>query len=167
MPNSPTTAPDLTPLRVVLDTNVVLDLLVFGDARARPLHAALQAGRLQALISEATQFELTDVLGRPFLAPWGIPADQVLAALRDWSQPVAAADTRPAPPAPRCRDADDQKFIDLALAAGARWLFSHDRALLALAKRARLRGLDILTPQAWAAGPGAALPTATEKLSPK
>jgi predicted nucleic acid-binding protein len=167
MPNSPRTAPDLLPPRVVLDTNVVLDLLVFGDARARPLHAALQAGHLQALATEATLFELADVLGRPFLAPWGVPAEQVLSTLRGWSPHMAAAGTSPVPPAPRCRDADDQKFIDLALAAGARWLFSHDRALLALAKRARLRGLDILTPQAWAASQGAALPTAVENLSPK
>ncbi|MFT7776961.1 putative toxin-antitoxin system toxin component, PIN family [Roseateles sp.] len=48
-----------------------------------------------------------------------------------------------------CRDPDDQKFIDLALAARARWLISRDKAVLALAKRARLRGLAILTPERW------------------
>jgi len=50
----------------------------------------------------------------------------------------------------RCTDRDDQMFIDLALACGARWLLSRDRAVLKLGKRARLLGLDILTPAVWA-----------------
>ena len=48
-----------------------------------------------------------------------------------------------------CRDPDDQMFIDLALAERARWLISRDRAVLALAKRARAQGLEILTPERW------------------
>lgn len=140
------------PWRVVLDTNVVLDLLVFADPRARPLSDALQAGRLSAITSNATLFELTDVLARPFLAPWGVPAESVLATLQRWGQCIGDIPAPPAPPSPRCRDGDDQKFVDLALATQARWLISHDRAVLALAKRARQRGLHILTPQAWATG---------------
>lgn len=157
MPNPTPNPPDATAAQVVLDTNVVLDLLVFGDARARPLCEALQGGRLRAITSDATLFELADVLGRAFVAPWGVPAEQVLATLRGWGRTVMDTEACPAPPAPRCRDADDQKFIDLALATGACWLISHDRALLALAKRARLRGLEILTPQAWANSQGVAL----------
>jgi len=167
MPKLTPNPPDAAAAQVVLDTNVVLDLLVFGDARARPLCEALQAGRLLAITSEATLFELADVLGRPFVAPWGVPAEQVLATLRGWGQTVADASASPTPPAPRCRDADDQKFIDLALVTGARWLISHDRALLALAKRARLRGLEILTPQAWAASHRGSSPGAIEDLSLK
>lgn len=56
------------------------------------------------------------------------------------------------PPAPlnlRCSDADDQIFVDLALAQGARWLITHDRALLKLARRAGGRGLAIVTPTCW------------------
>jgi len=48
-----------------------------------------------------------------------------------------------------CRDPDDQMFIDLAVEAKARWLISRDRAVLALAKRARAFGVEILTPEAW------------------
>ncbi|WP_369293093.1 PIN domain-containing protein [Klebsiella variicola] len=48
-----------------------------------------------------------------------------------------------------CRDQDDQKFIDLALDARARWLVSRDKAVLALAKRARARQLLIVTPERW------------------
>jgi predicted nucleic acid-binding protein len=37
----------------------------------------------------------------------------------------------------RCKDPDDQVFIDLAVHVGARWLFSKDAALLKLARRAQ------------------------------
>jgi predicted nucleic acid-binding protein len=50
----------------------------------------------------------------------------------------------------RCSDPDDQKFLDLALRADARWLLSRDDHLLALARRARREGLfEILAPQEW------------------
>ena len=51
----------------------------------------------------------------------------------------------------RCTDGDDQKFIDLALGHGARWLLSRDRAVLKLARRARPLGLSVLTPETWSA----------------
>ena len=51
---------------------------------------------------------------------------------------------------PRCRDPDDQKFLDLATRVRARWLLSRDDHLLVLAKRARRDGLfAILTPSEW------------------
>jgi len=36
---------------------------------------------------------------------------------------------------PKCRDRDDQKFLELAHASGAEWLVSKDRAVLKLARR--------------------------------
>jgi predicted nucleic acid-binding protein len=52
----------------------------------------------------------------------------------------------------RCTDADDQKFIDLACAAPARWLVSRDRAVLKLRRRAATDGLVIVTPDGWRLG---------------
>ena len=49
----------------------------------------------------------------------------------------------------RCTDADDQKFIDLALAARAVALLSADRAVLRLARRASAFGLVITTVAGW------------------
>ena len=42
-------------------------------------------------------------------------------------------------------------FIDLALAAGVQWLFTRDRALLRLARKARERGVIVLRPADWSA----------------
>jgi uncharacterized protein len=146
---SPTTPPQEAEL-VVLDTNVLLDLLVFDDARSRGLHRALQAGRLQALTTAAMLDELADVLSRPFLTRWLVDAPAVLAQAHSLCRVVAGI----APGtvgAPRCADPDDQMFIDLAWSWPARWLFSRDRALLDLARAAGLRGLSVLTPAAWVA----------------
>jgi len=62
----------------------------------------------------------------------------------------------------RCKDPDDQVFIDLALHLNAQWLFTKDAALLKLAKRARLRGTQVLSLQQWvaAAAQGPSLPWA-------
>ena len=49
----------------------------------------------------------------------------------------------------RCTDADDQKFIDLALGARAVALLSADRAVLRLARRAAAFGLVITTVAGW------------------
>lgn len=119
---------------IVLDTNIVLDLLVFEDAAARPLREALQAGRLRWIATSAMREELVRVLAYPqiakSLAHHGRDAAGVLA--------VFDARARMLEPAPRagvtCKDADDQKFIDLAVAQRA-WLLSKDRAVLGMGKR--------------------------------
>ena len=136
----------------VLDTNVLLDLLVFADARSQNLHRALQARQVQALTTVAMLDELADVLSRPFLTRWKVDGHAVLAQAHGLCRVVEGF----APGtvgAPRCTDPDDQMFIDLAWAWPARWLFSRDRALLVLARAASLRGLGVLTPAAWAARP--------------
>ncbi len=53
------------------------------------------------------------------------------------------------PALPRCRDADDQKFLELAARLPADWLISKDKALLSLA---RTRGLGFRILSAAAAG---------------
>lgn len=141
-------------VEVVIDTNVALDWLVFADARVQPLREAVRAGRLRWLATAAMRDELEHMLRHRDLARWAADADAALAQFDQLALPVAA------PPAGavqglRCRDADDQGFIDLALSRRAAWLFTRDRALLALARRARAHGVGIVTPAAW---PGAAAP---------
>ncbi len=133
---------------VVLDTNVVLDLWMFGDVRAGPLLQALQHGRLTALVTAPMLAELADVLSRPFARAWLMQPAHVFAQLQAIARLVES--TAPSPPAPRCSDPDDQKFIDLAWAWPACVLFSRDRAVLKLARAAARHGLRIATPEAWA-----------------
>ena len=138
--------PSLTPSPgVVLDTNVVLDWLLFDDPAARAVAIAVMQQRLRWIATTAMRDELAEVLGAGLAAARG--RDPVC-LLQAWDRYVT-----PRPPAAshplRCRDADDQMFIDLALGAGASWLVSRDRAVLALSRRAALLGLRIVRPAEW------------------
>ena len=122
------------PRTLVLDTNVVLDLLVFADKGASAVRAALEDGGLRWLATQAMRDELERVLSYaqivPKLAYYELAAGDVLAAFDRHSQQVDVA----AKSAVTCKDPHDQKFIDLAVAHGAT-LLSKDRAVLALKKR--------------------------------
>ncbi|MBI5275060.1 MAG: putative toxin-antitoxin system toxin component, PIN family [Burkholderiales bacterium] len=120
---------------LVLDTNVVLDLLVFGDPRTERLRAALDAREVRWLATPAMRDELLHVMAYPNLAGRA-EAAVVLAAfdhLSEW-----AAD--PLPSHVTCRDGDDQKFVDLAVAHRA-LLVSKDKDVLKLKRR--LRKLEV------------------------
>jgi len=119
---------------IVLDTNIVLDLLVFDDPATPPLKDALATRRLRWIATPSMREELARVLAYPHIVPrlshYQLSADDVLAAFDRQAQMVAAA--------PRascvCKDPDDQKFIDLALAHRA-VLLSKDHAVLRLKRR--------------------------------
>lgn len=134
---------------VVIDTQTVMDWLIFRDARVAPMVVALEAGRLRWIGRPEMLGELRHVLGRGIAASYG--PDLALIE-RTFAERCQMLEQVP-PPAVRlvCRDPDDQMFIDLAIAAPARWLISRDRAVLALAKRARAFGLGIVKPEVWAA----------------
>lgn len=137
---------------LVLDTNAVLDWLVFRDARMALLAAALESGAVRWLACPGMRDELQRVLSYGSLATWNPDSERVLAIFDRRHQPCSQP--TPTGPAWRCSDADDQVFIDLALAHGARWLVTHDRALLHLRRRARAAGLLVLRPCDWP-GPAA------------
>lgn len=160
-----------TPPRLVLDTNACLDLFVFAAPEVALLHAALQRGEVIAITSAECRDEWLRVLRYPVLR-LETPAIDAAVAAHDAlvrcvdlglgppssgaseAQALVAArygiPTHPAGPVPRCADPDDQKFLQLAHACGARWLLSRDKAVLALARRARRAGLfHIIEPAAW------------------
>lgn len=136
------------PRRVVLDTNVLVSLWIFGDGRYADLRRALEDGRWRALANAASLDEFARVLAYPQFAL--ACARQVLALdeYRRLAEVVAAPPGQRAA-LPRCKDQDDQKFLELARDGGADWLVTSDRALLVLARRQRLAHLfRILTPDA-------------------
>jgi putative PIN family toxin of toxin-antitoxin system len=123
----------LTEPLLVIDTNVVLDLLHFDDATARPLRLALEAGRLRCVVTAATLDELLRVLAYP---EFGLdPARQAALFARYQALSESAKTVEVDAGLPRCSDPDDQKFIELAAAARAQGLVSKDRAVLKLRRR--------------------------------
>lgn len=138
--------------RLVLDTNVCLDLYIYGSPYCASLAAALRAGTQQALTNAACREEWLRVLGYTHLALDEARRAQAVAAYDAQLAPWTATAPAEAASLPRCRDADDQKFLELAQACGARYLLSRDKALLKLARRTRRdHGFDILTPLAYSA----------------
>ena len=147
---TPPGAPDgqiVTPgSALVLDTNIVLDLLVFDDPVFRALRQALDGGTVEWLATPAMRDELERVLAYShilarLLAP-NTTRVCVLAQFDQFSRTVAV----PPGAAIRCSDTDDQMFIDLAVAHRAS-LLSKDRAVLSLHKR--LAGLGVRASSAW------------------
>ena len=134
-------------MRLVLDTNVVLDLLVFGDPRAQALKDGLESGALQWLATPAMREELARVLAYPKLAPRvafhrGSPD----AVLGDFDRHARLHDS-PAKAPVTCGDPDDQKFIDLAVEHRCT-LLSKDHEVLRMRKR--LAQLDVRALPCWA-----------------
>jgi uncharacterized protein len=138
----------LTPVPlIVLDTNVVLDWLLFSDPGVQALVTAIEQGRLRWIATAAMRGEFEHVLGRGLAAARG--ADPARFALV-WRQHCTEHPAAPLADARlRCTDTDDQKFLDLALASNARWLISRDRAVLKLRREAARHALTILKPLDW------------------
>lgn len=125
---------------IVLDTNIVLDAFVFDDPAAQPLKVALASRTIQWLATQPMRDELERVLTYPKimvrLAFSQIAASDVLA---QFDTQVRLVDLAPKASV-TCRDPDDQKFIDLAVAHKT-VLLSKDRAVLCMKKR--LLTLDV------------------------
>jgi predicted nucleic acid-binding protein len=136
---------------VVLDSNAVLDWLYFRDPRCSGLDEAVRAERVRWVASESMRAEIEDVIGRGRLgSKWPGGAASVRAGWQRWATTVA--EPGPAPFGLRCSDADDQKFIDLAIGMRAIALLSADRAVLKLARRAGAWGVSITTVDRWTIG---------------
>jgi putative PIN family toxin of toxin-antitoxin system len=138
---------------IVLDTNIVLDLFIFNDPRCADLRAAIKGKTLQWTATPNMRDELERVLTythlQPRMAFYATTASQVLAQFDASVQIVAVA--------PRafyvCKDADDQKFIDLAVQLRSA-LVSKDKAVLCMRKRLATLGTVVLSQ--WSAGASSA-----------
>ena len=134
--------PAMTPVCVVLDTNIVLDLWLYQDPATPALHAALADKTVQWLATQVMRDELERVLAYTHIvarmSASGITADHILHRFD--------AHARLMPIATKaqfvCKDADDQKFIDLA-AAHAAQLISKDKAVLTMRNRMARLGVAV------------------------
>ena len=143
---------DDTNERFILDTNIWLDWFVFAQAPDSAIAQLKQyisqcRNNCQVLMTPDMWDEWADVLGR---VQFSIEPERQEAILRQTQEIVQLVD---APPIPRqrirCIDADDQMFIDAALAFSVSCLISKDRHLLKLSSRARPYRVWIGMPEDW------------------
>jgi putative PIN family toxin of toxin-antitoxin system len=142
-----------SPNRIVLDTNVCLDLFVFRDPRWLRLMQALTNGEVEAVTRADCRMEWHIVLGYAHLGLDEIMQTAVRAEFDALIRPCAETFSDASVKLPMCRDTDDQKFIELAYQSGAAMLITKDKALLKLARKTLKAGLfQIVTPEAWVDG---------------
>jgi len=106
--------------------------------------AALEAGRIECLADARTLNELQRVLTYPQLK---LTPEMIAERWARYSALVQVVADGEAPPLPRCKDRDDQKFLELAARANADILVSKDKALLKLRGRTKL-AFQIVKPAA-------------------
>lgn len=141
-------------MRLVLDTNVWLDWLVFADAGVTPIKDAVARGDASIFISIACEAELARVFGYPLSGRTLDDAAQAtaLSQCRAIASVVSSlTEVHDIAALPCCEDPDDQMFLELARDCHADALITKDRDLLALATR-KVKPLPfrIITPREFA-----------------
>ena len=132
-------------ITIVLDTNAALDLFWFDDPRCAALRDALAAGHARLVTRADCRAEFLRVLRYAALA---LDEAAIARLARDFDDRCETVDGTRDAPLPRCRDRDDQIFLELARDAGAQFLLTRDAQLLRLAARTRRdAGFDIRTPE--------------------
>ena len=127
--------------RLVLDTNVILDLLVFKDTSAEPIRLALEAKQVDAVRGEASMLELIDVIQRP---AFKLSQEEQERILQIWESSARLMENAAIEPAPfTCRDPDDQVFINMAYSLRPALLLSKDLRVLELQAIAKQHGVEI------------------------
>jgi putative PIN family toxin of toxin-antitoxin system len=125
-------------MKLVLDTQIWLDWLVFDDPGVHRLRNAVHLGRAHVVIDAACDAELARVLAYDLGKHSISPAAQ-LAALDQARRLARRVETVAVKGLPQCRDPDDQKFIELAAAMNADALVTKDRELLRMKRRLPFR----------------------------
>jgi len=130
-----------TPLRVILDTNVLLSGIFFGGVPERIL-AAWQRDRLDLVLSLPILAEYHDA-GAVLAARYSAIATPLDAVLTLLTQTALLVDA-PELPERVSADAADDKFLACALAAQVPLIISGDQHLLRVSG---WRGITIVTPR--------------------
>jgi uncharacterized protein len=125
--------------RVILDTNVLVSRLLLVDSTASRAVRRLM-DRSQPLVSEDTLSELADALSRPKFDSYVSRENrqrffELYARVAEW---VTISTT-----IRRCRDPNDDKFLDLAVDGKADWIVTGDKDLLDFSP---YQGILIITP---------------------
>lgn len=138
------------PYRFVLDTNAVVDWLVFEHPYLDTFRERVRSREALVLTNALAANELARVLAYPMLKLNEARRHDVLARYASLATQTQmpegfAAETLMLPPGfPHCRDRDDDAFLALAFHSQATALVTRDNALLKLQKRTRKFGVAIV-----------------------
>jgi len=128
--------------RVVADTNVLVSQLILPrSVPAQAMRKAELEGRL--LLSEATMYELADVLARPKFDPYVTRENRksFIQRLGQIAQFVPIIQL-----VRECRDPRDDKFLEVALNGSADVIITGDEDLLKMHPR---RGVAVMSPSGY------------------
>ena len=145
-------AAPMPPKLVIIDSQSLFDWMVFRNPVCSKWDAALSALDWEWIFTSEMKAEFDFVAAKGFGERWPVDAEAVASA---WSR--HGRQVEPPPPTGaaarlHCTDADDQKFIDLAIVIRAHTLVTRDKALLRLARKALERhGVRVCRPETWSA----------------
>ena len=120
------------PTRLVLDTNIVMDMLHFGNRHTHALQTAIKQGQHQCFTATECLAELERVSAYP---EFGLDPAARNALMQSYLRFATLCDANGEENyrLPRCSDKDDQKFLILAARCQADLLITRDKRLLKLA----------------------------------
>ena len=134
------------PMRVVLDTNVLISALVFESLCAVWLRNIWQQGGIVPVVSKETVEELMHVMAYKKFALSESDQHDLLEDYLPYAETIATPKTRAR--IPKCRDPKDEMFLRLAYAAKVDAIVTGHDDLLALTGESRIL---ILSPSELAA----------------
>ncbi len=126
-------------MRLVLDTNVLVSVLVFGGSLYW-IQQSWQGGLIVPIESQQTTGELIGVLS---YSKFGLNSFEIASLLEDYIPWVEVVDVPGGSDVPTPRDPNDQPFLELAMAGNADALVTGDNDLLVLAPEF---SIPIITP---------------------
>jgi putative PIN family toxin of toxin-antitoxin system len=137
-------------VKLVLDTNIALDWLVFADASCRGLDRAVEKRSVEVVVNVLAIEEMRRVLAYPQFSLDPSAQAKPLARYQSLASnasmpPEFSRDILQLPAGfPRCRDRDDDHFLALAYHVKADALVTRDKQILALARRAAKFDVQVL-----------------------
>lgn len=136
--------------KIVLDTNVCLDLFVFKDPRWQKIVDELHSHNLTAITRQDCREEWLAVLHYQHLPVNDQNRERIVSSFDE----LIYVEENPAKEIklPVCSDKDDQKFLETCRDANAHVLVTKDKALLKLARKIQNMNLFIIeTPEKFVA----------------